>query len=171
MIRNISEVRASAYLLLDEANICANHSPKVLGFAAMMTTLSCVIAFGEALIGKANIEKSIEAFCGKMTNYDWLLNAREQRNSVEVLTSIRNGLAHVLSIPNNICLIPTTEDFEVAAAHKGKIGIVPSLLVHSVQETIDNIEKTCPNLNFDNDAEKKKRSLVMVQATTSKSTQ
>lgn len=67
MSRSISDVNQSAELYLEEADICANHSPKVLGFAAMATALSVVVAVGEALVGEAKPpdEKCIMAFCKK----------------------------------------------------------------------------------------------------------
>ena len=165
MPRNISDVRESAHLFLDEADICANHSPKVLGFAAMTTTLSCVIAFGEALIGRANIKENMKAFCSNMTNYDWLLNDQGQTKAYDVLTDVRNGLSHVLSLPGKVWLVRTKEDFKATGEHKDQIGIVPSLFVRSVRETIDNIVQKSPGLVFDL---LKNRNLVIVTGTGSK---
>jgi len=161
------EVRQSADLYLQEADLCANHSPKVLGFAAMTTAMSCVVAFGQALLGepKPPDEKCISAFCEKMSNFDWLLTAQGQvpnRNPADILTAVRNALVHALSLPNDVCLVPAPERFKATEDTGRLIGIVPSLFVQSVRETLDNIEIAQPKFDFDLLADQKKRSPVQV---------
>lgn len=175
MSRSISEVRNSADLYLQEADLCANNSP-VLGFAAMTMTLSCVVAIGEALFGKARApdEKCIAAFCKMMTNNEWLLHAQGQNTNEspsQILTSVRNALFHALSLPNHVCLVPSPENFKAFERTNVRIGIVPSLFVRSVKETIDNIVKTKPRFDFDGLADSTKRSLVVVTCTGSKAGQ
>ena len=169
MTRSISEVKNSSDLYLQEAELCANHSP-VLGFAAMTMALSCVVAFGEALLGKARApaEDCIKEFYKKMNSNDWLLDPQGHSSPYEILTGVRNALFHVLSLPNHVCFVRVREDFRATEVNKSRIGIVPSLFVRSVRETIANIISANPGLCFDLLSDIKKRSPVSVTTIGSK---
>ncbi len=167
MNKSILEVKNSAELYLDEAERCANSTPKVLGFAAMTTALSCVVAIGEALIGETgqSDEKCIRAFCQKMTDHEWFLTSVGKTNLADMpktLTDVRNALVHALSLPNDVCLVPVREKYQATQDTKRPTGIVPSLFVRSVRSTIENIAKEQPDFQFDPLASQKKRSIVQV---------
>jgi len=151
--RTLSQVADAANYFLDEAERCSRSEP-VMGFAAMTTALACVIAIGEALVGQPRSQDHacINAFCKKMTSLDWLLssptNQAQQQSPADILWNVRNALAHALSLPSNVVLVPTKASYADYSA-KFEIGIVPSLFVEAVRKTIKEVISQQPTITFD----------------------
>jgi hypothetical protein len=165
--KTLIDAKKSADLYLEEAKLCATCIPRVLGFAAMSLTLACVVSIGEALTGKArdSDENCITAFCGKLVTCDWLLSHQGQvsnQSPAQILSRVRNALVHALSLPNDVCLVPTPEAFYSAYSPQYSVGIVPSLFVGAVQRTIDDIVQQQPLLTFDRLSSQQSRSPVSI---------
>ena len=165
--QTLTDAKNSADLYLEEAELCANHTPKVLGFAAMSLTLACVVSVGEALTGQVcpSDESCIRTFCAKMVSFDWLLSPSERTTNPDpasALYGVRNALAHALSLPNDICLVPRPEIYYATYSTRYSTGIVPSLFVDAVRRTLDDIVQQYPQTTFDRLSSKRSRSPVKV---------
>ena len=152
-VRTVSQVAEAAENFLNEAERCSRSDP-VMGFAAMSTAFACVIAIGESLVGqpRAKDHACINAFCRKMSSFDWLLtsqnNQSQQQIPAEILWNVRNALVHALSLPSNVVLVPTKESFADYSS-KFEIGIVPNLFVQVVRKTVQEVISQQPAITFD----------------------
>jgi hypothetical protein len=152
---NIQKLKNAADLLLIEARRCSISRPR-MGVPAMVTAFTVVLAMGEILFQENSISSStsstssqpripkpsdreyIEAFCSGGMTYEWLVDKNDiKQNPIDILTNVRNGLSHVLSLPNNVVLIPSKKNH--SNYPKEAIGIVPRLFVKAIQKRSDEI--------------------------------
>lgn len=155
---SLSQVSDAAEKFLEEAERCSSVDPEgqkpVMGFAAMTTAFACILAIGEALVGHNNVRdfRCIEEFCKFMNNNEWLLHKPDQPLTLqpnEILYEIRNALAHALSLPKTVALVPTKEICYSKYCATYQIGIVPSLFVNAVREATHEIIRNHPTKGFD----------------------
>ena len=139
------EVQKSVRLFLDEARTCAETGQhgRILGFAAMTTIFSCMLAVGEALALRSHrhpgIDASIESFHAEMLDKrSWLLppggTTHDDVETCRILGTVRNGLAHSLSMPPDVRLSPNKE--AAVSSDKDKWRMIVPDLVDAVDETI-----------------------------------
>jgi hypothetical protein len=139
----VAKLKNAGEILLAEAKRCSLSRPR-MGVTAMTTAFAVVMALGEILALEKQSEsltnkqkptdyQCIEAFCNESMTYDWLGNQNEiKQNLVKLLYNVRNSLAHALSLPDNVVLIPTKKHYSHYA--KSKIGIVPGLFVEAISQ-------------------------------------
>lgn len=173
--RNLSDVSKSINRYIYEARACARHSPDVLGLAAMTTTLSCVVAVGEALIGRTrpSDKDCIEAFCDKITDYSWLLlrnGTATQHITKNVLPRLRNALIHALSLPDDVCLVPSKAEYTTELMQSFSHAVIPLGFVEAIANTINTLLTQGVSPVFDTQSAKKQRSPVEIPDGTSAST-
>jgi hypothetical protein len=120
----------------------------VLGYAAMLTALSCLVAVGECMKGGGGIEQQVEIFHVHMIDKSsWLIPPEGiTPNDKEVqkkLKEIRNSLAHCLAGPYDVILLPNREsDIEYSkkyANHTKRWRIIVPEFIEAVKETIDKV--------------------------------
>jgi len=153
-------------LCIGEARACATirkeDGVNVLGMAAMSTLFSCVLAVGEAVLTKRGRDcEVIAAFCREMADsQSWLIHPQGRRADAatvsDVLTSLRNGLAHALSVPDGIKLLPDKCGTE--GLPPDCWGIVVRDFVDAVEAAIIKITREKPGLRWDPGAFKQSRS-------------
>jgi hypothetical protein len=150
---------------MEEAEICARTENKrggVLGFPTILTVMSCVMAVGEALWAEDNPsitryprdEETIKRFCQQLPQRPrWLLHPMDESGGAadypvgEVLTEVRNGLAHGLGVSADVVLLPTRAS---ARDHdKAKWRIVLPELIKSVDNAIRRIRRGHPDAPWD----------------------
>jgi hypothetical protein len=140
---DVEKLKHAVEILLGEAQRCSLIDQS-MGIPAMITAFAVVMAlgeslalenFGESLIGKQKPEdkECIKLFCDDSMSYDWLVNQNEiKQDTVQLLYDVRNSLAHVLSLPDNVVLILTPKHHSYY--DKSKIGIVPTLFVDAIKQ-------------------------------------
>jgi hypothetical protein len=160
---------------LTEARICAEPDPNrlsadpassneripVLGFAAMSLALTCMTALGEALLtirktaptaklasqGPSDRE-CIDAFVEYAKPSDFGIIGLSKLKGVStghLLWSLRNSLAHALSMPNDLRLENSRED--LLSSWPGAY-IIPSEFVSQVSATVATLSKEHGHIQF-----------------------
>jgi hypothetical protein len=152
------EVQDAVSHFVNEARQCARTAREdnphgILGYAALSTIFSCVLATGEAVIGKqSGVRTLIEAICREMGDKrSWLLPPEgtifNEAIAVDLLTELRNGLAHALCIPEHVVLFPDRGIAERSRQKKWRI-IVPDF-VDAVEKAVRSITTQHPDLVWD----------------------
>lgn len=147
---------------IEEARLCAStrRADGVLGFAAMSTIFSCMLAVGEALAlaQSKRKEDAYDIFYDEMADYSWFLPpegiTRSREAAIEKLRYIRNGLAHTLMMPPEVMLLPNRA---ADKAHKDKFGeahlkrwrlIVPDF-IGAVERTVNQVSSKYAHVDWD----------------------
>jgi len=151
-----AEVQKSIHDFLLEARHCAvTIRPDVagiLGFAALSTVFCCVIAAGEALCACWRPDEVlVKRFYDEMPDQtSWLLppagTQPDPAKTCEVLKDVRNGIAHALSLPPDVRLLPNRQSAQLYPADRWQL-IVPEF-VAAVADTIAQISQKQPSLNW-----------------------
>jgi hypothetical protein len=155
------EVQDAIAHFIEEARLCAQTQRKdgVLGFAAMSTIFSCILAVGEALTGgKGGPGAAYQAFYDEIDDHSWLLPPKgttySDAEAIEKLRFVRNGLAHALTMPPDVMLLPnraSDKDHEVTYGeeHLSRCRLVVPDFIDAVEETINKIGKDSPGVAWD----------------------
>jgi hypothetical protein len=165
----IKELRESAILLLEEADVCCESEVTrcdgqtgICGYSAVIVTLSCVMAFGEILLRDdkrcwdwthkdgLGVRRCIDRFHKEMAkvDIDWVSNLGDQPE-VDILVEIRNGLSHLLSLPTDVVLLSSFENPPPENC-SDRVIIVPKRLVDAVRDTIEGICRDYPGVVIEN---------------------
>ncbi len=150
---------------MEEAEICVRTENKrggVLGFPTILTLMSCVMAVGEALWAEDNPsitryprdEETVKRFCQELPRRPrWLLRPMDGSRRAadypvgDVLTNVRNGLAHGLGVSADTLLLPSRAS---AGDHdKAKWRIVLPDLLRSVDNAVRRIRRGHPDAPWD----------------------
>lgn len=162
---------------IDEAQACAQcrkeDGVNILGYAAMLTTFSCVLAVREMLVIGRNPEKygggknwprdgeSIREFYNEMQRVTdertWLLPP--EGTSIEefdpyreklwkLLSDLRNALVHAVSMSPFVALVSSGEAAQ-SEELKGKLCIVVPDFIVAVDETFQRVADENPDVDWD----------------------
>jgi len=162
------EVQEAIAHFVDEARTCAK-TPRddgVLGFAAMLSILSCMLAVGEALTGdKGGTDAARQAFYDEMDDCSWLLPPKGTTHSDEkaigILKDVRDGLAHTLTMPPYVMLLPNAasdkaQEDKYGEAHLKRWRLVVPDFIDAVEATIDKICRKYAHVDWDPRGKNKK---------------
>ena len=160
---------------IDEARACAQcrkeDGVNILGYAAMLTTFSCVLAVGEMLVIDRNPKKygrgkkwpcdkeSIREFYSEMQpdEQTWLLPP--EGKSVEdfdpyrgkpwkLLSDLRNALVHAISMSPFVALVPSREAVQ-SEGFEGKLCIVVPDFIVAIDKTFERVADENPDVDWD----------------------
>lgn len=149
----ITESRKSAETLRDD------ETGGVLGFAAMSTILACVSAVGEAIFGKRATGHAIGAFYDSMTErMQWILppkgTSHTESQVRQLLIEIRNDLAHSLTLPLEVVLLPNRaanrlHETRYGEEHLRKWKLIVPEFIDAVEKTVRKVSHEHPTLEWD----------------------
>jgi len=145
------EVQKSIHDFVSEARQCAQRGN---GFAAMSTIFNVVLAVSEAVNGRQRNKVLFSAFVPELTDKaSWMVTpvaAPTDDVIVNILNNIRNGMAHALSLPENIALVNTIAAArQMANAEPNNYFVSTTDFVDVVEATVAKLRQTYPTAQFD----------------------
>ena len=155
MTSTLSEARGSIEHFICAATKCARKS---LGFSCMLTVFPVALAVSEAMDPSLRgIKAWLKYFVSQMaTNTtSWLVVPRgtpKPTDVTQMLTEIRNGLAHALSLPENVFLADNIEDArQTPKQYPNKYEYVISTVdfVEAVDKTVQRLIQDSPGVTLD----------------------
>jgi len=137
MPKTLSDARTSIERFMKEARCCAVCE---LGFSAMLTAFSVMLALQEAIVGPSGIDNLIGGFVRLMNAKNKWFHSATATPSDQVisdaLTELRNALAHELSMPTGVKIV------NVAAQAATALQQWPGSHVVSVEEFVEDVGAT-----------------------------
>jgi len=154
MTKTLSDARDSVERFILEAERCAGQQ---CGFAAMLTIFPVILAVSEAVgtaSGLLSIEQLLQALVGRMLDKtSWLVAPVTILSDDDIgakLAEVRNGLAHQLSLPDDVDLRNTiAEARDASQKYPDKYVISTVEFVDAVGRTVRCIIKDNPTVIFD----------------------
>ena len=151
---NNPKVQEALQYFVDEARICAQPTDQegmILGIAAMCTIFPCIMVLGEALANGEISKEIVDSFYEEMPDKrKWIFPPEGARHNDEtirgLLLRLRHGLAHAVSMPDEIALVSSRQDAGTSTGDRWCI-IVPDF-VEAVDETIKRLTETRPCLSL-----------------------
>jgi hypothetical protein len=153
--KTLLEVQASVQDFLNEARFCAENGK---GFAAMCTVFPVILAISEAVNpGLRHDDDLIMAFVASMADKrSWLVAPSKgaivvtDKELGEILTNLRNALAHALSQPIDVVLVNTVaEVVSNPAAPSDRWFIGTTELVEAVRDAASRLIAANAHMTFD----------------------
>lgn len=129
------------------------------GFASMVTIFTVVLAVSESVFqkktkkgrGQFNDGQLIEEFVKQMPDksswFIWTGASMSDTGLAYKLTEVRNGLAHALSVPEDVGLINSVAHLQMN--NKDRLLIGTTQFVDAVEATVDKLTKNNPSVVFD----------------------
>jgi hypothetical protein len=138
-----------------ETKICAGE-PHTLGFASMLTAFTVILSVSEAVFRDHYNFPLLKKFVSEMQDKtSWLFAAKANPSPsgvdiAQTLTEVRNGLAHELSLPNNVMLAnSSTTARELSKTNTDKYIISTIDFVSAVEVTVNKLIAANPKSDFD----------------------
>ncbi len=133
---------------VSEARACVEQN---LGLAAILTIFSVIFAVVESVIHEDDHEKLFRYFVDQMDDTpSWLLSPKIPKLSndkiVDLLTEIRNSLAHQCSLPKNVALKNTVKQ---TSPSKFKYTITLKTFIDEAEKALSQIINDNPQAIFE----------------------
>ncbi|MGA9349109.1 MAG: hypothetical protein WBW48_09930 [Anaerolineae bacterium] len=154
MTKTLSDAWESIERFILESGRCAGQG---CGFAAMLTVFPVILAVSGAVgmvSGLPSIEQLLRAFVSRMVDKtSWLVAPVTNLSDDDIgakLAEVRNGLAHQLSLPDDVYLRNTiAEAIDTSKKYPDKYVISTVEFVDVVGRTVRCIIKDNPTVTFD----------------------
>jgi hypothetical protein len=161
MAQYLKDVQPTLERFLVEAETCAKQE---LGFAAISTALSIILAVGETFHQTHTAKRTkdrdriaIKHFVKHMRDRAWYVKTRSPKSDLSdeelsiILAEVRNGIAHQLSLPLHIGMVNNKE--QLKAIHQLGPNVLDALcvqeFVHSVRAAVADIVEQRPTAVLD----------------------